>query len=248
MIFISTLLRAAIGLAALAGLYELAAGAAQNPVFYPPLAATSAKALELAATAEFQRHVSASLAVLAPGLLAASFVGIVGGLALARIGPLRALFGPLVMTLAGVPFAALAPLLVGWLGLRPDWRIVLVFLFAAFPIMRTIMVVATRTPTRAQTVPPGPPLAVEPGAPATVEHSDAAALAIVAGLRWGIVLGVASLVFGEMLASSAGLGYFIMQSAKVLDMNAALAGFLVLAAPVTAAVVLLEAIEAQLAA
>jgi ABC-type nitrate/sulfonate/bicarbonate transport system permease component len=223
MAFISTLVRASIGLAALAVLYEIYAGSLQNPLFFPTLSAAGRKAIELSATAEFQRHIVTSATILTQGLLPATFVGILAGLVLGASTVLRWVFGPLVLALAGVPMAALAPLTIMWLGAGTQSRVLLVGLFAALPIVRTVMVGAA------------------------AGRGGRTAPAIAAGLRWGLLLGVTGLVFGEMVGATAGIGYFIMQSMQRLDMASTLAGVLTLAVPVTLAIVFLEAIEAQLA-
>jgi NitT/TauT family transport system permease protein len=232
--FISTFVRALIGLAALAVLYELYAGALQNPLFFPTLTAAARKATELGATAQFQRHIITSVTTLAQGLLAAALVGILAGLALGANAALRWVFGPLVRALAGVPMVALVPLTIIWRGVGAESKTLLVGLFAVFAITRTVMVGSVAASER------GNPAADGAGSPPAADRGARTALAIVAGLRWGLLLGVTGLVIGEMIGANSGLGYVIMQSVQRLDMASTIAGVLVL--------VFLEAIEAQLAA
>src|SRR5262249_43635108 len=242
MTFISTLLRALIGLAVLAGLYELYANAAQNPLFFPALSVAARKAMELAVTVDFQRHLIASAIALAAGLAPAVLIGIAVGLALAKGGALQGLFGPLVRALAGVPIAAFAPLVILWLGLGLQTKALLVGLFSVFPIMRAVMVVA------APAVAPRQAAQSADGAGSPAADRAGTAPAILSGLRWGLLLGVTGLLLGEIMGGNAGIGSFIVQSMQSLDTASTMAGVLTLAAPVTLAMVLLESIEAQLAA
>jgi ABC-type nitrate/sulfonate/bicarbonate transport system permease component len=241
MTFISTLLRALIGLAAVGALYELYANAAQNPLFFPTLGATARRVMEVAPTGEFQRQLFTSAIAFVQGFSVAALRGIVLGLAFGKNAALGWVFGPLVRALAGVPMAAFAALIITWLGFGPQSKMLFVALFATCPIMRTVMVGAARGRARANASAGD---ATTPVAAGSAQTSRA----VLAGLRWGLLLGVTGLLFGEMIGTGGGIGSFINQSIQRLDTTGTMVGFLAVAAPVTLAAVLLEAIEAQLAA
>jgi ABC-type nitrate/sulfonate/bicarbonate transport system permease component len=73
------------------------------------------------------------------------------------------------------------------------------------------------------------------------------ARAIVRGLRIGVLLGVTALLVSEFMASTRGVGFFIMNSASLFDTTAMMAGAILVALPTLLVVVLLQAIEEQLA-
>jgi NitT/TauT family transport system permease protein len=242
MTFISLLLRALLGLAALALVGEYYADAVQIPVFFPAPSAVARKVLDLAASTEFHGHVIASAAAIAEGLAAAAVIGIVGGLALGANAVLRWLVGPLVLALAGVPALMLAPLLIIWFGSDPMTKVLIVALVATFPIMRTVMIEATAFGARASV------FTDATGTTVAVRQRPSVVRAIVAGLRWGLLLGVVGLFFGEFVGSKAGIGSFISQAFQLLDTVAIMAAFLTLAIPMMVVMLLFEAIEAQLGA
>jgi ABC-type nitrate/sulfonate/bicarbonate transport system permease component len=70
-------------------------------------------------------------------------------------------------------------------------------------------------------------------------------VAILHGLRLGVVLGVSALIVAEFVAGSRGVGFVIMSSASMFDTTTTLAGTVLVTVPTIAAAALLQAIEAQ---
>ena len=76
-----------------------------------------------------------SLLVLGVGLVAGTVVGIVLGLAVGRSRVVEALLDLPTIALYATPMVALVPVLVLWFGFGMTAKIVIVFLFAVFPVL-----------------------------------------------------------------------------------------------------------------
>ncbi len=221
-----TLLQALLGLALIALAWTAAAAFMQNSRVPMPGPIVD-RIRELVASDDYLEHVRASVAVMTGGLLPGLAAGVVFGLLAARSRLMRWIFGPLIVTLAAAPLIAVMPLLVLWLGLRVELNVIMVFVMTAFPVMNAVM---TALPTR-------------PGSAA-----KRTSVAIVHGLRWGVMLGATALVVSEKLASRSGVGTFIMNAAAKLDAVSIAAGIVMIVVPTVLIVATLQAIEEQIAA
>jgi NitT/TauT family transport system permease protein len=175
------------------------------------------KALALAPSPDYLRHATESGTALLYGLLPALIVGVLLGVMAGS--SLRWLVGPLAVTLGSAPLIALLPIFVSWWGLTIVMKSATVAVAAGFPIMNATMVAAEE---KSRTV------------------------AILSGMRLGVVLGVTALIIIEFAAASRGVGYFIMSSANMFDTTATMAGILLVVLPTIVVAVLLQAIEVQL--
>jgi len=131
------------------------------------------------------------------GLLPAVIGGILLGMMADASAGIRLLVGPLAITLGAAPLVALLPMFVAWWGLTIVMKAGLVGVVAGFPVMNAVMVAAGE---KSRTV------------------------AILHGLRLGVVLGVSALIVAEFVAGSRGVGFVIMSSASMFDTTATLAG------------------------
>ena len=104
---------------------------------------------------------------------------------------------PIVIVIAAAPVFGLYPLLVIWGGLTFVPKAILIFAVAAFPIMNTIMMHARRTPAPDPQSPDAAKVRAARQAPGSV-------VAMMAGLRLGIVMGVTALILTEFTAASRG--------------------------------------------
>ncbi|MEA2989918.1 MAG: NitT/TauT family transport system permease protein, partial [Alphaproteobacteria bacterium] len=161
---------------------------------------------------------------------------------------------------------AFAPVLILWLGLGMESKALLVFLMVAFPVANTVAL-AQRSHRHPPPPPPGPPQTIadqidaalsaapapgpnaieEEPEPTLLERAHAMPLAIMAGLRLGVILGLVAVIAGEMISSRSGLGAFIVMSFSTFDSAAMLAAIVVLALPAIVLVTILQAIEEQVA-
>jgi ABC-type nitrate/sulfonate/bicarbonate transport system permease component len=216
-------LQAILGIAIIAGLWMAAATLWQDPGKLPPLQTTFDRALQLATSEDYRQHVNASAHVLLWGLLPGVAVGILLGVLAGISGVLRWLFGSLFITLGAAPLVALMSMLVLWLGLGPNVTAIAVAVITVFPVANAVMMSLA---TRQGSVP----------------------LAVVRGLRWGVVLGATALAICEMLIARLGATKFIMNAGSQFETLNVAAGIALVFVPVIAVAVILQAIEEQLAA
>jgi ABC-type nitrate/sulfonate/bicarbonate transport system permease component len=235
--FIRTLLQAIIGLALVGVIWVIAAIVINDPIRLPMPGGALAKAIELATSADYFRHIEESGTALVFGLTPALIAGVLLGV-LARVSPgMRWLIGPFAIVLAAAPLVVLVPAFVLWWGLTITTKAVAVFAVAVFASMNMVMVSAGAK----RHSPAGPddePIIAEGGGTAR---------AIFCGLRIGVVSGVTALIVCEFMASSRGVGYFIMNSASTFDTTSMMAGVILVAVPTVLVVALLQAIEEQIA-
>jgi ABC-type nitrate/sulfonate/bicarbonate transport system permease component len=216
-------LQAILGIAVIAGLWMAAAALWQEPSKLPPLQTTFDRALQLATSEDYRQHVNASAHILLWGLLPAVAVGILLGVLAGISGVLRWLFGSLFITLGAAPLVALMSMLVLWLGLGPNVTAIAVAVITVFPVANAVMMsLATR--------------------------QGSVLLAVVRGLRWGVVFGATALAISEMLTARLGAATFIMNAGSQFQTIDVVAGIALVFVPVIAVAVILQAIEEQLAA
>jgi ABC-type nitrate/sulfonate/bicarbonate transport system permease component len=206
------------GLALIALGWQVAALMIDSPVRLPAMIVVVNKAVALAQSADYIHHATDSGTALLYGLLPAVIGGILLGMMADASAGMRLLVGPLAITLGAAPLVALLPMFVAWWGLTITMKAGLVGVVAGFPVMNAVMVAAGE---KSRTV------------------------AILHGLRLGVVLGVGALIVAEFVAGSRGVGYVIMSSASMFDTTTTLAGIVLVTVPTIAVAALLQAIEAQ---
>lgn len=217
------IVQAILGLAIIALAWTAAAIIVQDPNKLPSLGTTLGRAFELAASEDYRQHIAASASVLLMGLLPTIAGGILLGILAGMSTVFRWLLGPIFITLAAAPLVAVMSLLVLWLSLGPGLTATAVAIITVFPVANAVMMSLT---TRQGFV----------------------SLAIVRGLRWGVVFGATALVISEMLTARVGVGTYIMNAGAQFETTNVAAGIVLVFVPVIAVVAVLQAIEEQLAA
>jgi NitT/TauT family transport system permease protein len=106
-----------------------------NPIFFTYPSKIAVAFVELTASGELPHFLAQSLEVMCYGLLAAIAVGIPLGVATARIRRLDWALDLPLNALYATPMVALVPLLVLWFGIYLKAKIIVVLLFAVFPIV-----------------------------------------------------------------------------------------------------------------
>jgi ABC-type nitrate/sulfonate/bicarbonate transport system permease component len=145
----------------------------------------------------------------------AAVVGVSLGVVIARERLLTQAYEPLLGNLSAVPLVLLYPLLVGLFGLGAGSKVVLGALYAFFPIVIASIRAgqdvdrALETAARAMGARTWQLLQVV-ALPAMVPG-------IVAGLRVGLGLATVTVVAGEFIASTSGLGYHLAQTSQELN-------------------------------
>jgi sulfonate transport system permease protein len=206
--------------AAAAGIYSRA----QLP---PPADVVSALG-ELLSRGELWHHLAISTQRVLIGFAAGSALGLaLGGLVgLSRTA--SAALSPTVQALRAVPSLAWVPLLLLWLGIGETPKIVLVAIGAFFPVYTTVSAALAHVD----------PHLVEVGRAygrsgvrllGTVLF-PAATPAVLSGLRLGLAQGWLFLVAAELIASSMGLGFLLIDSQNTGRTDIMLLAIILLAA------------------
>ncbi|WP_220277916.1 ABC transporter permease [Streptomyces himalayensis] len=136
------------------------------------------------------------------GLLLGGLVGLSGAA--------RAALAPTVQAIRAVPSLAWVPLLLLWLGIGETPKITLVAIGAFFPVYTTVSAGLDHVDPRLRELGRaygrrGPALLAQVLIPA-------AAPAVLSGLRLGLAQGWLFLVAAELIASSMGLGFLLIDS------------------------------------
>jgi ABC-type nitrate/sulfonate/bicarbonate transport system permease component len=123
-----------ISLAAGLLLWEVA-GHYTSPAFLVPLSETLARLWELMADGRLWTQFLDSAALFISGMALALVIGIPAGLLLARVRALRIGIEPYIMILYATPMVALIPFILSLMGFGFGPKVLVVFLFAVFPIL-----------------------------------------------------------------------------------------------------------------
>ena len=195
-------------------------------IVVPPSAIWTAF-VRLLRSGELATNLAVSGAEFAHGFALSTVVGIPLGVLMASSRTLRALLDPWVAALNSTPRIALAPLLIVWLGIGLASKVALVFLSAVFPIL-----INTLTGVRvidAELVEAARAFGARPRDVFLKVLIPAAVPFIVAGLRLGVSRGIIGVVVGELLGSTAGIGYMLYTAGQTFDTAALFVGVVVIA-------------------
>ena len=110
-------------------------GADINPALFTTPSAIARAAVTMIGSGELWTYLAPSLVVLLLGLSSAAIVGIAVGLLLARFWVLDVALGVYITFLYSIPSVALVPLIVLWAGFDTTAKVIILFLFAFFPMV-----------------------------------------------------------------------------------------------------------------
>ncbi|MFJ6570716.1 ABC transporter permease [Streptomyces sp. NPDC091292] len=187
--------------------------------YYPPLGDILRAFGDLWLFERFGTDVLPSLARLLSGYALAVVTGVLVGVLLGRFRTARRIASPLVEFLRAIPSTALIPPAMLVLGVGDTSKIFLIALACLWPVLlNTVDGVSGVEPTL-----------VDTGRVYRIGRYDqlrsvvlpAAAPQIFAGMRTSLSLAVILMVVSEMVASSNGIGYFVLQSQRtfaIVDM------------------------------
>ena len=134
-------------------------------------------------------------------------VGIAFGVLAGTVNLLGRISSPFLSAMIAIPFVILYPVLLAWLGIGPELKIVFGILLGLFPIALNTML-GVRAIDKGFTT-----MATAMGASRfqtiTRVMVPLALPAVISGLRLGTSLLIAGVVLTEMLAATDGLGYWI---------------------------------------
>jgi ABC-type nitrate/sulfonate/bicarbonate transport system permease component len=106
-----------------------------SPAFMVPLSETLVRLWQLVADGNFLAQFLDSAALFATGMALALVVGMPLGLLLARVQSLRVALEPYIMILYATPMVALIPFILSMMGFGFAPKVLVVFLFAVFPVL-----------------------------------------------------------------------------------------------------------------
>jgi ABC-type nitrate/sulfonate/bicarbonate transport system permease component len=195
-------------------------------LFFPPLSEILTQVRELFLSSQIDENLLPSLYHLFVGFAVAAVTGVLLGTLLGLNRWVRAAVEPLVHFLRALPAPALLPFAIVAFGIGAAMKIWVIAFTAFFPILlNTIDGVRGRDPAttevaRAYQI-PGWRRFASIVVPAALPQ-------IFAGLRVGLQTALLLMVVSELVASTGGVGFVILQSQQVFDTPAMWAGIVVL--------------------
>jgi len=219
--------RAAVVMAGLVALWQIAVTASGLPPYMLPSPAAVAAALSLHSDT-IAHHAAQTLAEILLGLGCGVALGSLGALALAHFYPARQWLLPVLVASQAVPVFAIAPLLVLWLGYGMASKVAMATLIIFFPVTATFYDGLRRTE-------PGwldlaKVMGASPARALWHLRVPAALPAFGSGLRVAAAVAPIGAVVGEWVGSSAGLGYLMLHANARMQIDVLFAALLALAA------------------
>ena len=197
-----------------------------NPILFPRFTTTLIAGYDLIVSGSLLRDLMASVSRALLGYLTGSLIGIVFGVATARLTIFRYLTSPLLQMFRAIPSIAFVPLAIFWFGIGESSKIFLIGWGVFFPVwVNTFLGVRDINPLllrAAATLGAGKVRmlwnVILPGALPL----------ILAGLRISVAVALVLLVAAELAGAEAGVGYLIQISGQVFRVDQMIVGLLVL--------------------
>jgi sulfonate transport system permease protein len=197
-------------------LWEVLAGHV-DPVLFTKPSLIAIAAVKMIASGELWNYLAPSLVVLGIGLSLAAVIGIAVGLVLARFWIVDVALGVYITFLYSIPSVALVPLIVLWAGYETTAKVVILFMFAFFPM-------AINTYQGVKNV---DPKLVEVGRAFRCSERQlwanvilpGALPFIVTGLRLAVGRGLIGMVLADLYTAISGVGYLIVRTASTYQVD-----------------------------
>jgi NitT/TauT family transport system permease protein len=205
-----------VSLASVLTMWEIA-GNYIDPILFTKPSLIAVAAVKMIASGELWNYLSQSLVVLAIGLSLAAVIGIAVGLLLARYWVLDVALGVYITFLYSIPSVALVPLIVLWAGYETTAKVIILFLFAFFPM-------AINTYQGVKNV---DPKLIEVGRAFRCSEGQlwanivlpGALPFIVTGLRLAVGRGLIGMVLADLYTAISGIGYLIVRTASTYQVD-----------------------------
>jgi NitT/TauT family transport system permease protein len=205
-----------VSLASVLALWQIM-GARIEPVLFTTPSAIALAAVDMIASGELWTYLWPSLVVLAIGLSLAAVIGIAVGLLLARFWVLDVGLGVYITFLYSIPSVALVPLIVLWAGFETTAKVIILFMFAFFPM-------AINTYQGVKNV---DPKLIEVGRAFRCSERQlwanivlpGALPFIVTGLRLAVGRGLIGMVLADLYTAISGIGYLIVRTASTYQVD-----------------------------
>ena len=206
----------AASLAIVLTLWEIA-GSNIDPVLFTTPSKIAVAAVTMIWSGELWMYLWPSLIVLALGLSSAAVIGITIGLLFARFWVLDVAFGVYITFLYSTPSVALVPLIVLWAGFETTAKVIILFMFAFFPMaINTYQGVKN---VDAKLIEVGRAFRCSEGQLWTNIILPGALPFIVTGLRLAVGRGLIGMVLADLYTAISGIGYLIVRTASTYQVD-----------------------------
>jgi len=200
--------------------------ASSETFYYPPLSDILASFADTWLFERVESDVAPSLTRLFAGYFIAVVLGVALGVMLGQWRALRRVSTPIIEFLRAIPPPALIPFTILVLGVGNDAKIFLIALVCLWPILlNAIDGVAGVEPTLKDT---SEVYRIRPLDRLFHVVLPAAAPQIFAGMRTSLSLALILMVISEMVASTNGIGYFVLQSQRSFAITEMWSGIILL--------------------
>lgn len=202
------------------------AGHVASAAFWAPLSATLESIAETARNGVLVRQIMSSFQLYFSGLALAILAGAPFGLLLARVRWLRIALENYIMVLYATPMVALIPFILSLMGFGFAPKVLVVFLFAVFPILyNTVEGARSIRPELVEVAHSFRSsewrLWCDVMIPYTLPYA-------MTGIRQAIARGLVGMVAAEFFLSPSGLGQMIMMGSQNFDTAGLLAAILII--------------------
>lgn len=206
--------------------------AAPPPFILPPPSLVLGRLADSAGL--IAHHAGITVIEIALGLLLGSALGAAAALGISATPALRRWLFPVLVIAPSIPFFALAPLLVLWLGYGLASKVAMAAIIIFFPVTAAFLDGLRRTDPAWLRLATVMTAGSTPGRRdfATLRHVrlPAALPALASGLRVAAAVAPIGAVIGEWVGSSAGLGYLMLHANARMQIDLLFAALFVLAA------------------
>jgi NitT/TauT family transport system permease protein len=201
----------AVSLAIVLGVWQFI-GMRTSPALFAPPSAVAVAAVDMIGSGELWKYLAPSLLVLAIGLAISVVLGVGVGVTLARFWVIDIAAGPYVTFLYSTPAVALVPLIVLWTGYELEAKVIILVLFAFFPMaINTYQGVKNVDETLLEV---GKAFRCSERQLWTHIVLPGALPFIIAGLRLSVGRGLIGMVLADLYTAISGIGFLIVRSAS----------------------------------
>jgi NitT/TauT family transport system permease protein len=205
-----------VSLASALALWELAAMNV-DPVLFTSPSKVAVAGYKMVLSGELWNYLWPSLVVLAIGFSLAVVAGIGIGLLLARFWVLDVALNVYITFLYSIPSVALVPLIVLWAGFETTAKVIILFLFAFFPmVINTYQGVKSVDPKLLEV---GRAFRCSEGQLWANIVIPASLPFIVTGLRLALGRGLIGMVLADLYTAISGIGYLIVRTASTYQVD-----------------------------
>ncbi|MDR2364317.1 MAG: ABC transporter permease [Zoogloeaceae bacterium] len=217
----------ALGLLSFAILWEIVSRSGWiNPVMLPAPSVIARSSVELAANGELQQHVLNSLWRAFLGFAIGSILGLLLGVAMARLPRLHSLLNPLVQIFRAIPSLAFVPLAIFWFGIGETSKVILIAFGVFFPVwVNTYLGARDTNPLFSRAA---ASLGARGWRMLVFLILPAALPFIIAGTRIALGSALVLLVASELTGAQFGVGYLIQMSQQVFRVDHMFVGLITL--------------------